>query len=147
MSLLQESDWRGKIFSDGWTTGSGAAYPVVSPATGETLGEMGMATPADVSRAAARAVDAQRAWADAPYTERAAVLRRAGDLWHRHEEEITGWLMRETGATARMARMVGTLNGAMTPTTPTGSRPARLSRGWAERSSSPYGAEASADAS
>ena len=28
------------------------------------------------------AVDAQRAWAAAPYTERAAVLRRAGDLWH-----------------------------------------------------------------
>ena len=98
MSLLQESDWQGRIFSDGWTKGSGAAYPVVSPATGETLGEMGMATPADVSRAAARAAEAQRAWADAPYTERAAVLRRAGDLWHRHEEEITGWLMRETGA-------------------------------------------------
>ena len=49
MSLLQESDWRGRIFSDGWTEGSGAAYPVVSPATGETLGEMGMATPADVT--------------------------------------------------------------------------------------------------
>ena len=98
MSLLQESDWQGRIFSDGWTKGSGAAYPVVSPATGETLGEMGMATPADVTRAAARAAEAQRAWADAPYTERAAVLRRAGDLWHRHEEEITGWLMRETGA-------------------------------------------------
>ena len=98
MSLLQESDWRGRIFSDGWTKGSGEAYPVVSPATGETLGEMGMATAADVSRAAARAAEAQRAWADAPYTERAAVLRRAGDLWHRHEEEITGWLMRETGA-------------------------------------------------
>jgi benzaldehyde dehydrogenase (NAD) len=98
MSLLQESDWRGRIFSDGWTKGSGEAYPVVSPATGETLGEMGMATPADVSRAAARAAEAQRAWAEAPYTERAAVLRRAGDLWHRHEEEITGWLMRETGA-------------------------------------------------
>src|SRR6185312_6139805 len=97
-SLLQESDWQGRIFSDGWTKGSGAAYPVVSPASGETLGEMGMATPADVSRAAARAAEAQRAWAGAPYTERAAVLRRAGDLWHRHEEEITGWLMRETGA-------------------------------------------------
>ena len=54
--------------------------------------------PGDVGRAAARAVEAQRAWADAPYTERAAVLRRAGDLWHQHEEEITGWLMRETGS-------------------------------------------------
>ena len=42
--------------------------------------------------------EAQRAWAAAPYNERAAVLRRAGDLWHANAEEITGWLMRETGA-------------------------------------------------
>ena len=51
------------------------------------------------------------------------------------------------GATARMDRMVGTLNGAMTPTTPTGTRRAMLSRGFIDRSSSPYGAEASAAAS
>ena len=43
--------------------------------------------------------------------------------------------------------MVGTLNGAITPTTPTGTRRARLSRGIEERSSSPYGADASAAAS
>ena len=44
------------------------------------------------------AADAQRDWAALPYLERAAVLRRAGDLWHANAEEITGWLMRETGA-------------------------------------------------
>jgi benzaldehyde dehydrogenase (NAD) len=96
--LLDESAWQGKIFLDGWTAGSGVPYPVVSPSTGEQLGLMGSATAADVSRAAARAVDAQRGWAALPYNERAAVLRRAGDLWHANTEEITGWLMRESGA-------------------------------------------------
>ena len=70
----------------------------MSPATGEQLATMGRATQADVHKAAAAATDAQRDWAAAPYNERAAVLRRAGDLWHANAEEITGWLMRETGA-------------------------------------------------
>jgi benzaldehyde dehydrogenase (NAD) len=98
MSLLDGSAWQGKVYSDGWVEGSADPYPVVSPSTGEQLATMGSATPADVSRAAARAREAQRAWAAAPYNERAAVLRHAGDLWHANAEEITGWLMRETGA-------------------------------------------------
>ncbi len=32
------------------------------------------------------------------YQERAAILRKAGDLWNEHAEEIQGWIMRETGA-------------------------------------------------
>ncbi len=51
------------------------------------------------------------------------------------------------GATARIDRIVGTLKGAITPTTPTGTRRAMLSRGSEERSSSPYGADARAAAS
>jgi benzaldehyde dehydrogenase (NAD) len=98
VSLLDGSAWQGKVFSGGWTGGSGESYPVVSPSTGEQLAVMGRATAADVSRAAARAQQAQKAWAAAPYNERSAVLRRAGDLWHANAEEITGWLMRETGA-------------------------------------------------
>ena len=41
------------------------------------------------------------------------------------------------GAIARIARMIGALNGAITPTTPAGSRRAIDSRGWFDRSSSP----------
>ena len=98
MPLLDDASWQRKIYSDGWVDGSGQPYPVVSPSTGEQLGTMGRATDADVHRAAVTAADAQRAWAAAPYTERAAVLRRAGDLWHANAEEIIGWLMRETGS-------------------------------------------------
>jgi benzaldehyde dehydrogenase (NAD) len=96
--LLDDTNWQSRIYSTGWVDGSGEPYPVVSPSTGETLARMGMATQADVHKAAAAAADAQRDWATAPYTERAAVLRRAGDLWHANADEITGWLMRETGS-------------------------------------------------
>lgn len=98
MSLLDEARWSGHIYSDGWSAGGGASIPVVSPATGETLGTIGGATPDDVARAAARADEARVEWAARPYNERAAVLRKAGDLWHANSDEITGWLMRETGA-------------------------------------------------
>ena len=98
MPLLDGDGWHGRIYSGGWTEGSGEPFDVVSPSTGETLGRSGLATEADVHKAAAMAADAQRDWAALPYLERAAVLRRAGDLWHANAEEITGWLMREAGA-------------------------------------------------
>jgi benzaldehyde dehydrogenase (NAD) len=98
MPLLEDSQWHGKIYSGGWTTGAGEPYAVVSPSTGEQLAVSGRATPADVASAAARAQGAQREWAARPHTERAAVLRRAGDLWLANIDEISGWLMRETGA-------------------------------------------------
>jgi benzaldehyde dehydrogenase (NAD) len=96
--LLDGDAWQGKIYSGGWADGSGESYDVVSPSTGETLGRSGLATPDDAHTAAARAADAQPGWAALPYLERAAVLRRAGDLWHANTEEISGWLMRETGS-------------------------------------------------
>ncbi len=98
VTLLDGTTWQGSIYSNGWVDGGGEPYAVVSPSTGEQLATMGRATVDDVHRAATKAVAAQRDWAAAPYNERAAVLRRAGDLWHANAEEITGWLMRETGA-------------------------------------------------
>jgi benzaldehyde dehydrogenase (NAD) len=102
MGLLDSGGWHGKIYSGGWTEGSGGVHPVVEPATGRELARIGHATPADVRRAARRAREAQRAWSSAPYGERAAVLRRAGDLWHQHADEIKTWLSRETGAIGPM---------------------------------------------
>src|SRR3954465_2678830 len=98
MPLLDGSAWHGKIYSTGWVDGSGESYPGWGPAAGEHLATRGGATRADVHKAATAASGAQRDWAAAPYTERAAVLRRAGDLWHANAEEITDWLMRESGA-------------------------------------------------
>jgi benzaldehyde dehydrogenase (NAD) len=70
----------------------------VEPATGAALGEVGQATGADVEKAGVRAAGVQREWAALPLEQRAAVLRRAGDLLLGNAEEITGWLAREPGA-------------------------------------------------
>ncbi|GAA4704885.1 benzaldehyde dehydrogenase [Phytohabitans rumicis] len=98
MSLLDNDIWTGRIYSGEWSAGSGEAYDVVEPATGATLGRIGSATAADVHKAAERAAQAQREWAALPYSERAAVLRRAGRLFEEHQDEIETWLIRESGA-------------------------------------------------
>ncbi|GII23223.1 aldehyde dehydrogenase [Planosporangium mesophilum] len=64
---------------------------------------MGLATPEDVAEAGVRAAEAQKEWAALPHTARAAVLRKAGDLWQQHAAEISGWNIREVGAVPGMA--------------------------------------------
>jgi benzaldehyde dehydrogenase (NAD) len=105
VTLLDATTWTGNVFVDGWTPGGGGDYPVREPATGGDLGRLGLATGDDVGRAALRAADAQRGWAATPYQERAAVLRKAGDLWNEHAAEIQGWIVRETGAIPPKAQL------------------------------------------
>ncbi|WP_406386486.1 aldehyde dehydrogenase family protein [Streptomyces sp. NBC_00211] len=92
MPLLEPTLWQ-----DGPTLTGGAA-PVVEPATGRTLATIELAAPADVAEAAVRARAAQEDWARATHTARAAVLRRAGDLFAAHADELRDWLVRESGS-------------------------------------------------
>lgn len=94
--LLSEQDWTGKIFSDGWVDAP-ETIETIEPATGEVLGTAGVANAASVAAAAKSAARAQREWAALPITERAAVVRRAGELLERHRGEIAGWMIRESG--------------------------------------------------
>ena len=98
MGLLDRSTWEGKIWSGGWVAGSGGEYAAIEPATGKELARVGAAGAADVHQAAEQAAAAQRSWAVAPYDQRAAVLRRAAQLWTEYEDEIHEWLIRESGA-------------------------------------------------
>ncbi|MFF2509429.1 benzaldehyde dehydrogenase [Streptomyces sp. NPDC058067] len=97
MTFLDSAVWGGRFYSDGWQD-SASTYPVVEPATGEQLATLGQATPELVRRAASRAAEAQRAWAATSPQRRAAVLRRAGDLFTEHAGEIEDWLVREAGS-------------------------------------------------
>src|SRR5215469_1649386 len=97
VSLLDSSIWQGKAFSSGWREAGGGTAPVVEPATGNHLGTVGIAAPGDVAHASAAAAAAQRAWAATPYTQRAAILRKAGDIWLAHAAEIEDWNIRESG--------------------------------------------------
>ncbi|MFG1677525.1 benzaldehyde dehydrogenase [Micromonospora sp. NPDC049282] len=98
MTLLDPSIWHGTLHSGDWIASAGGTAPVRSPATGEEIGEVGVANADDVTRACARAAAAQRAWAATGYPERAAVLRRAGQLFERHADEIGDWIVREAGS-------------------------------------------------
>ncbi|MFJ7269180.1 aldehyde dehydrogenase family protein [Streptomyces sp. NPDC099050] len=92
MPLLDPTLWQ-----DGPTLTGGTA-PVLEPATGQTLATIDLAAPADVAEVAVRAHAAQRVWARATHLERAAVLRRAGDLFTAHADELRDWLVRESGS-------------------------------------------------
>jgi benzaldehyde dehydrogenase (NAD) len=105
MTLLDTSTWDGQLYSGGWRDASGGTRPVVEPATGNTLATIGFADGADVARAAAAAATAQRDWANTGFQERAAVLRRAGDLITQHAEEIQWWIIREAGSVQPKAEL------------------------------------------
>jgi benzaldehyde dehydrogenase (NAD) len=98
VALLDESTWRGKVYLTGWSTAAGGDAAVVEPATGAEIGRVGSANADDVARAATAAQPAQPDWAARPHPERAAVLRRAGDLLIEHAGDIESWLVREGGA-------------------------------------------------
>jgi benzaldehyde dehydrogenase (NAD) len=95
---MDASTWHGKIYLDGWTAGGGGDAPVREPATGAELARIGIANADDVARAATIASAAQVEWAARPHFERAAVLRKAGDLLLEHAADIHSWIIRETGS-------------------------------------------------
>ncbi|MBJ3808058.1 benzaldehyde dehydrogenase [Streptomyces flavofungini] len=103
MSLFDPALWSGKINIDGWRDASGGKTAVVNPSTGDTLEHIGSADASDIARAASRAAEVQRAWAATPNTERAAILRRAGELFAAHAPQIQDWLIRESGSTRARA--------------------------------------------
>jgi benzaldehyde dehydrogenase (NAD) len=104
MTFLDRDRWEGKTYSGRWVAGSGGEYPAVEPATGHELARVGAASTADVHKAAETALQAQHDWCRLPYDKRAAVLRRAGELFLEHEDEIDEWLIRESGAIRAFAQ-------------------------------------------
>ncbi|WP_431778889.1 aldehyde dehydrogenase family protein [Microbacterium aurantiacum] len=104
MPLIDPEVFAGRIHIDGeWVSGGGGEIASVEPATGETLAMVGMADADDVARAAEGAARAQKEWAAMPHPARAAVLRKAAQLWEAHAEEIMGWNVREVGAIPPLA--------------------------------------------
>ncbi len=93
----QEQSWLDPFLAE-WHTGTGKEREVREPATGRHLLTIRESTADDVRKAAAAAAKAQPAWAAANYQERAAVLRRAAEIYEAHRPEFGTWTQRETGA-------------------------------------------------
>jgi len=89
--------WLDPFLAD-WEPGTGSPVDVTEPATGRHLLTLNQSTPEDVARAAAAAAEAQAAWAEVSYVERAAILRRAAEIYEAHRDEFGSWTQRETGA-------------------------------------------------
>jgi benzaldehyde dehydrogenase (NAD) len=96
--MLEPNVWSGNLFLGEWVSMNGSVMDVVEPATGKVLGVSGLATAQTVRSACETAQRAHPAWAQASYEERAAVLRNAADLIDTHQDELTDWLVRESGS-------------------------------------------------
>jgi succinate-semialdehyde dehydrogenase/glutarate-semialdehyde dehydrogenase len=79
------------------------AIETVNPATGERLREFVSLTPRDIEAKLARADDARRRWARVPVAERAAVVRRAGDILEQRKEQYGRLMTLEMGKTYKSA--------------------------------------------
>ena len=96
--VLSPELFRDRLFSGGWTASSGGTVDVREPATGATLGRVAVADARDVAAAARAAFDAQPAWAEMPWAQRAAIFRDAARRVRVHWDELREWMVRETGS-------------------------------------------------
>src|ERR1700724_677838 len=90
--------WSAKIYSNGWKKPGLGTADVTEKATGAKLEEIGIASPEDVSAAAATAREAQKSWAKVPGPKRGDVLREFSRLLLAHSDEIADQIGRETGS-------------------------------------------------
>jgi benzaldehyde dehydrogenase (NAD) len=98
-TLLSPSEiWRGKIFSNGWITAGLGVANVIEKASGATLAEVGVASPADIAAAASAARQAQKGWAALSGPQRGDILREASRQLLQHAPEVAAQLIRETGS-------------------------------------------------
>lgn len=95
--LIRNEHLDGTVYSGGWKRTAQAA-DIAEPATGATLGRIGMASADDVTLASAIAAKAQKAWAAASYDTRAGVIRKAANMLELHFADVVEWLIREGGS-------------------------------------------------
>src|ERR1700732_2086497 len=96
--LTPTEAWSAKIYSNGWKKPGLGTADVTEKATGAKLGEIGIASPEDLSAAAAAAHHAQKEWAKMAGPKRGDVLREFSRLLLANSQEVADQLVRETGS-------------------------------------------------
>lgn len=97
--FLPDELWNNCVFDGTWRNISPNVSQVIEPATGASLGWIGMADAAVASAAAHAAHEAQAEWFGTSYEERSAIMRKAADIAELHFGEIVEWLVKESGST------------------------------------------------
>ncbi|MCX4766521.1 NAD-dependent succinate-semialdehyde dehydrogenase [Streptomyces sp. NBC_01275] len=77
--------------------GTGRTAPIVNPATEEVIGEVPLATPADLDRALAAAAEGFKTWRATPVARRTAILHAAADLLTERAAEVGRIMTLEQG--------------------------------------------------
>lgn len=118
-----------------WVTpDSTRTFPVINPATEDTVAEIILGNTADADRAVAAAKAAFDGWSRTPMSERVALLRKFGEIYARRYDEMAEAIILELGAPrvlatkAQAATGVGHLNAFL-----------KALDSWKERSTLPNG--------
>lgn len=96
MSLLDPAIWQNKYFDGSWRSAP-VSVEIKEPATGEVLGVSGAGTADLAVQLTEQAAKAQPQWAEMPPDDRARILRNAARAIEENTQEITDWIVRETG--------------------------------------------------
>jgi betaine-aldehyde dehydrogenase len=91
---------------------AGERFASINPATGEVLGYVTAAGPAQVDAAVRAARQGQAGWGAATGAERARVLRRAADILRSRNQELAELETRDTGKPIQETRVVDVASGA-----------------------------------
>ena len=94
---LNEAVWHDAVFTGRWER-LGQPTDVLEPATGQVISRIGLVGAEEISRSAARAREAQRAWAETHFEDRARVLRKAAELAEIHLADLAAWIVRDSGS-------------------------------------------------
>jgi succinate-semialdehyde dehydrogenase/glutarate-semialdehyde dehydrogenase len=87
-----------KLFIDGaWRQGEGDLSPVINPATGDTIAELGLASTANLDEALAAAERAWPGWRATDVEKRGSILHKAAALLRERAEPIGRLMTQEQG--------------------------------------------------
>jgi succinate-semialdehyde dehydrogenase/glutarate-semialdehyde dehydrogenase len=100
------------LFIDGsWSKAGGPAIDIVNPATGDRIGALEQATPADLDKALAAADRAFKTWSKVPAFDRYKIMRKSAEILRARAESIARIMTLEQGKPLSQAKQE-TLSGA-----------------------------------
>ena len=97
-----------QYFGGAWRGGRSLTHTVVdtNPYDGSILTRIPGASTQDIADAYASATSAQASWGNTPPRERAAIMRRAAEIFLSRREEIIETTIREVGGVRKFAEIV-----------------------------------------
>ena len=84
-------------FAGEWLAGSGTRVESINPTTGELLGAVRLASPAEYETVVATTEEAFRAWREWPAPRRGEVVRQLGEALREHKEDLGALVTLEVG--------------------------------------------------